>query len=139
MLHGRDDLRARGHDPEEGRRAAVDHDIPVNRNLELAISPANHVHAGLKLAAKARRHTGGVDTSDSIRAIPDCDACHETSSIRRRTAGPGAGGDGAIEVEIGDRKHAPLADLTLTASSRQINQNNIGIVFLAIENNLVSV
>ncbi len=88
FLHRRDDLRARRHDAEKRRRAAVDHDVPVHGDLELAVPPVDQIHVGLKLTAETRRHTGGVDAGHSIRAVVNRYAGHEKSSSRARGAGP---------------------------------------------------
>jgi hypothetical protein len=59
LPHRRDNLRARGHDAEKRSCAAIDRDVAIHRDLELAVSTVNHVHVRLKLTAKARRYTGG--------------------------------------------------------------------------------
>src|SRR5262245_52644571 len=50
--------------------------IRFMRALELAVVPTNHVHVGSKLTPKSCRHPDGVETGDSVCAIPDGDAAH---------------------------------------------------------------
>jgi hypothetical protein len=81
-IFGRD-----GRTPRNAAAAVVDHDA-VHGHLELAVAAANHVYVGLKLTAKARRHTGGVDAGDSKRAALDPNTCHQKSSTKAEAARP---------------------------------------------------
>jgi hypothetical protein len=60
VFHGGEDPGARGHHAEKRRRAAVDHNVAVDENFEIAVAAADHINVGLQLAAKVRRHTGGI-------------------------------------------------------------------------------
>src|SRR3954471_4199235 len=56
--HSRKDLRARRHESEKCGRAAVDYDIAIHDDFEIAVAAAKHIYVCLQLPAKSRRHTG---------------------------------------------------------------------------------
>ena len=77
-----DNLLGRRHDAEERKCAPVHDRILVHQNLELAIAAVDHGNIGSQLAPQACRHTGGVDSGDSVTAVADRDAGHRTSIDR---------------------------------------------------------
>jgi len=50
-------------------RSSIDNGFTVHQNLVLAIVPRDRVHLYPELTAEARRHTDGMDSRDSERAI----------------------------------------------------------------------
>jgi len=77
-----DNLLGRRHDAEERKCAPVHDRILVHQNLELTIAAVDHGNIGSQLAPQACRHTGGVDSGDSVTAVADRDAGHRTSIDR---------------------------------------------------------
>jgi hypothetical protein len=90
--HSRHDLRTRWQHPQERRAATVDNGVVIHENFELSVPTVDHIHVGVKLTSKARRHTGCVQAGYSIRAVVDRDACHDRSDSRLRDGGPGVYG-----------------------------------------------
>jgi len=72
----RDDLLPCRQHTEKCRRAAVDDCLTVNENLEFSVAAPNHFYLGRKFTTQTRRHTDGVESRYSIRAIANCDPCH---------------------------------------------------------------
>ena len=60
--HRRQDLPSRGQHTEKCRRAAVYECLPIHENFEFSVVAPKHLHIGLQLTTKPRRHTDGVQS-----------------------------------------------------------------------------
>jgi len=81
--HGLDDLSAGREDAHHPQRATVDEGLAVELDLELSVAPVDRLHLDAELATDPGRHTDGVQTRDSERAIADGDSCHGDLQIPR--------------------------------------------------------
>lgn len=63
------DLPRRRHQPDDDLRSPVDNRLAVHENLVLAIASRDRIHLDPQLTAEARRHTDGMYSRDSERAI----------------------------------------------------------------------
>ena len=83
--NGLDNLSSRGHDAECRQSPTVDDGLTIYENLVLSISPVNHVDIDPQVASQLRRHTGGVQTRQSVRAVSNDNPGHFASSFTART------------------------------------------------------
>jgi hypothetical protein len=61
----------------EGRESStVDNGLTIHEHLVLAISPMNHVDVDSQITSQLRRHTGSVQTRQSVRAITNNNPGH---------------------------------------------------------------
>ena len=67
--HFFNDLPRRRHQPDDDLRSPVDNRLAVHENLVLAIASRDRIHLDPQLTAEARRHTDGMYSRDSERAI----------------------------------------------------------------------
>src|SRR5262245_25227015 len=67
-----DDLSSRWHNPEGSQSPAIDDRLPVDEHSVLGITTVDHVNVDSKVTSELRRHPGGVQTRQSIRAVTDC-------------------------------------------------------------------
>lgn len=84
--NGLDNLSARGHNTECCESPAVDHGLTIHEYLVLAIAPVNHFDIDPQVLAELRRHPGGVQTRQSIRAITNGDPGHLGFLLRNTAA-----------------------------------------------------
>jgi hypothetical protein len=85
--HGLDDLAAGREDAHHPQRAAVDEGLAVELDLELSVAPVDRLHVDAEFATDPGRHTDGVQTRDSERAVADGDSSHGNLLIPREPEG----------------------------------------------------
>ena len=71
-----DNLSSGWHDAECCENSTVDDGLTIHENLVLTISAVNHVDIDPQVTSQLGRHTGGVQTRESICAIPNDDPGH---------------------------------------------------------------
>ena len=82
--HGLDNRTRRWHHPEDDERPSVDHDVAIDEHLVLAVASLDCLDLDSELSPQTRRHTDGMQTGDSERAVPNRYAGH----VRRPAPGP---------------------------------------------------
>ena len=105
--NGLDNLPSGGDDPERRERSAVDHGLTIHEHLVLAVLTVDHVDVDPEVTAQLRRHTGGVQARQSVRAIPNDNPGH-LQFLRGTRA--------AICVRHANAAH--LASLTILTTAR---------------------
>lgn len=60
--HSLEYLSARREDPQRGQGPAINHRLPVNQHLELAVAPPHHLYFRPQVPTKPRRHPDGVQS-----------------------------------------------------------------------------
>jgi hypothetical protein len=76
LPHLADNLPCRRHYPEDHEAATIDNYLVVHEDFVFAVMPVDRVDLDPELAAEPCRHTDGMQTGDSERAITNCYAGH---------------------------------------------------------------
>jgi hypothetical protein len=77
-----DNLSLGRHDAECCESSTVDDGLTIHEHFVLAIAAVDHVDIDPQVTSQLRRHTGGVQTGQSVRAISNDDPSHfDLSSI----------------------------------------------------------
>ena len=84
--HSVDNLPPGGDDPERRERSAVDHGLTIHEHLVLAVLTVDHVDLDPQVTPELRRHTDGVQTRQSVGAVPNANPGHLTFLRGLRTA-----------------------------------------------------
>jgi len=71
-----DNLSSGRHDAECGENSTVDDGLTVHEHFVLAIGAVLHLDIDPKVTSQLRRHTGGVQTGQSIRTITNDNPGH---------------------------------------------------------------
>lgn len=71
-----DDFPSGWHDAEYCQSPAIDDGLTIDEHLVLAISAVYHVDLDAEVASQLRRHTDGVQTRHSVRAITNGNSGH---------------------------------------------------------------
>jgi hypothetical protein len=71
-----DDFASGWHDPECCERPTVDDSLPIHKNLVFAIPTVDHIDIDPEVASEFRRHPGGVETRQSVRAVANGNSGH---------------------------------------------------------------
>ena len=71
VADGGERLGCRRHEAQYHQRTTVHDGLAINENFVFPVASANHLDVDVELTANPRRHTGGVQSGHSIRAIPN--------------------------------------------------------------------
>jgi hypothetical protein len=74
--NGIDYFAPRGEHTQSREGAGINHSFPVDQHFELTISAPHHLNFLAQFSTKPGRHTGGVETGHSIRAVANDNASH---------------------------------------------------------------
>jgi hypothetical protein len=74
--NGLDNLSSGWHDAECCESSTVDDSLAIHEHFVLSIAPVDHVDLDPQVTSQLRRHTGGVQTRKSVRAITNDDPGH---------------------------------------------------------------
>ena len=84
-----DNLSSGRYDAEYCESSTVDDGLAIHEDLVLTISAVNHVDINPQVTSQLRRHTDGVQTGQSVRAITNDNPGH-FELLLCSTTGPGA-------------------------------------------------
>ena len=70
-----DNLSSGWHDAECCEGSTVDDGLTIHEHLVFAIGAVLHLDLDPQVTSQLRRHTGGVETRESVRAITNDDPC----------------------------------------------------------------
>jgi hypothetical protein len=74
--NGLDNLSSGRHDAERRERSTVDDSLIIHEHFVLAIGAVLHLDIDPQVTSQLRRHTGGVKTGQSVRAITNDNPGH---------------------------------------------------------------
>jgi hypothetical protein len=112
-----DDLCSRWHNAEGCESSTVDDGLTIHEHLVLAIAAVDHVDINPQVTSELRRHTGGVQARQSVRAITNDNPGH-----RHAAGGKCLSRKSWISEGIGPSISATFARMSwpITASSIEV-------------------
>jgi hypothetical protein len=81
-----DNLSSGWHDAECCKGSTVDDGLTIHEHFVLAIGAVLHLDIDPQVTSQLRRHTGGVQAGQSVRAITNDNPGHSNSSLASQSS-----------------------------------------------------